>query len=240
MNRDASRQWTEDLYRRYFPAEPDAYTTFLHLTGIACPEGARIADLGCGEEAYLSGFMEKAGEIVGLDSRPLQGPYSSYIQADLDESIPLDAESADLAASKFFLEHIADPAAFLRRVHDVLRPGGQFVLMTPNIIYYPYTINFILSLFLSQERRMRLVELFSGREEQDIFPVYYRCNTPRKVRRELERAGFEVLHLRTYSDYDVSAVTRLLGALAVGYERITCALGLDWARGFIVAAARRK
>jgi len=240
VKRDASRQWTADLYRRYFPAEPDAYTTFLHLAGAACPEGACVADLGCGEEGYLSCLMEKAGEIIGLDDRPLQGPYGTYIQVDLGRGIPLEAESVDLAASKFFLEHIDDPPGFLAQVHEVLRPGGQLVLMTPNIAYYPYTANYILSLLLPQERRMHLVELFSGREQQDIFPVYYRCNTPRKVRRELERAGFEVLHLKTYSDCDVSAVIRPLGFLAVAYERVVRAVGLDWARGFIVAAARRK
>jgi len=184
--------------------------------------------------------MQKAVEIVGLDNRPVQGPYSSYIQADLGQGIPLEAASMDLAASKFFMEHVADPAGFLRGVHDVLRPGGHLVLMTPNVVYYPYAANYILSLFLPQERRMRLVELFTGREAEDIFPVYYRCNTPRKVRRELERAGFEVLHLKTYSDCDVSAVTRPLGALAVAYERIVAAIGLDWARGFIVASACRK
>ncbi|MBN2026375.1 MAG: class I SAM-dependent methyltransferase [Actinobacteria bacterium] len=239
MNREASRQWTADLYRRYFPRQPDAYTTFLHLAAAACPEGARIVDLGCGEEGYLSCLMEKAGEIIGLDGRPVRGPYSSYIQTDLSGCIPLEAQSIDLAASKFFLEHIEDPPGFLRHVHDVLRPGGQLVLMTPNIAYYPYTVNYILSLFLPQERRMRLVELFSGREAQDIFPVYYRCNTPRRLRRELEGAGFEVLHLRTYSDCEASAVFRPLGALAVAYERAISAMGLDWARGFIVVAARR-
>jgi SAM-dependent methyltransferase len=240
VNRDASRQWTADLYRRYFPGEPDAYTTFLHLADTTCPEGARVIDLGCGDEGYLSCLIEKAGEIIGLDDRPLRGPYSDYIQVDLGHGIPLEADSVDLAASKFLLEHLVDPPGFLRHVHRVLRPGGQLVVMTPNVIYYPYALNYILSLLLPQERRMRLVELFSGRDAHDIFPVRYRCNTPRKLRRELEEAGFDVLHVKTYSDCDVSAVIRPLGALAVAYERLVNAMGFDWAKGFIVASARRK
>jgi ubiquinone/menaquinone biosynthesis C-methylase UbiE len=240
MNRDASRKWTADLRRRYLPGEPGAYTTFLHLALSACPEGGRVIDLGCGEEGYLSCLMERAGEIIGMDDRPLRGPYGHYIQADVGKSIPLEAGSVDVAAGKFLLEHLEDPAGFLREVYRVLRPGGRVVLMTPNIIYYPYALNYLLSLILPQEKRMRLVALFSGRDAHDIFPVRYRCNTPRRVRRELEKAGFEVLHLKTYGDCEVSAVTRPLGVLAVAYERIASLVGVEWARGFIVMAGGRK
>ena len=240
MNRDTSREWTTALYRRYLPGEPDAYTTFLHLAQSACPEGGRAIDLGCGEECYLACLLQRAGEIIGLDDRPLQGPYGRYVQADLNRDIPLAPESADLAASKFLMEHLEDPPRFLRGVRAVLRSGGHLVFMTPNIHYYPYTVNYILSRLMPQEKRMRLVELFSGRHPHDIFPVYYRCNTPRKVRLELEKAGFEVLHLDTYSDCQVSAVTKSLGALAVAYEKIMGLLRIKGAAGFIVAAARRE
>lgn len=240
MNRDASRRWTSELYRRFLPGEPDAYTTFIHLAESACPEGARVIDLGCGEEGYLSSLTGKAEMVIGLDDRPLKGPYERYIQVDLGKSIPLDAESVDLAASKFFLEHLEDPPRLFRNLHEVLRQGAQLILMTPNIIYYPYAANYIMSTILAQEKRMRLVEVFSGREPHDIFPVFYRCNTPRRMRRELERAGFDILHIKTYSDCEVSAVVRPLGALAVAYEKIVSLLGIEWARGFIVVAARRK
>ncbi len=240
MNREASRRWTSGLYRRLLPGEPDAYTTFIHLAESACPEGARIIDLGCGEEGYLSCLAERAGEIIGLDDRPLAGPYEHYLEVDLGETIPLDAGSVDLAANKFLLEHLEDPTRFLRNVHRVLCPGGRLIIMTPNIIYYPYAANYLMSFLLTQEKRMRLVGLFSGREPHDIFPVFYRCNTPRRMRRELERAGFDVLHVKTYSDCEASAVVRPLGALAVAYEKIISLLGMEWARGFIVAAARRR
>ena len=240
MNRDASRQWTAVLYHRYLPDKPDAYTTFLYLAESACPEGGKVIDLGCGDESYLTCLLERAGEVIGVDDRPLDGPYGRYVQADLDREIPLQAESVDLAASKFLLEHLEDPAHFMREVRAALRHGGRLVFMTPNILYYPYTANWLLSRLLTQKRRMRVVELFSGRPTDEIFPVYYRCNTPRKVRLELERAGFEVLHLDTYNDFHVSAVTRTLGALAVAYEWIVNRLGIKGAGGFIVAAARRK
>ena len=240
MNRAASREWTAAIYRRLLPEKPDAYTTFLHLAQSACPEGGKVIDLGCGEESYLSCLLERAGEVIGIDDRPLAGPYGRYIESDLDSEIPLRAESMDLAAGKFLLEHLEDPTRFLHEVHAVLCRGGRVVFMTPNIIYYPYAVNWLLSRILTQGRRMRVVELFSGRTADEIFPVYYRCNTPRRLRLELEGAGFEILHLDTYSDFHVSAVTRPLGALAVVYEWMVDRLRIKGAGGFIVAAARKK
>lgn len=237
MNRDASRIWTAALYSRCLPGEPDAYAVFLDLAQSACRQGSTVIDLGCGEEGYLSCLLGTAGEIIGLDSRQLQGPYSRYLQADLDRDIPLEPESVELAACKFMVEHLEDPASFLRQVHASLRHGGQLVIMTPNILYYPYAVNWVLSRLLTQERRMRIVEIFSGRPQQDIYPVFYRCNTPRRMRAELARAGFDIIHVGTYSDCSVSAVTRPLGALAVAYEMAVGRARIGDARGFIVAAA---
>ncbi len=196
-----------------------------------------MADLGCGDEGLLADLAGKASEVIGVDERQLQGPYGRYIQADLNRDIPLPPDSVDLAASKFLIEHLEDPAFFLRQVHAALRRGGWLVLMTTNVRYYPYAANLLLSRCTRQERRMRLVELFTGRPQEEIFPVFYRCNTPRRLRRELEGAGFAVIHLGTYSDHGASAVIRPLGALAVAYEKALDLLGLEGWGGFIVAAA---
>ena len=239
MNRERAREWTRRLYQRYLPGEPDAYTTFIHIADSSCPAGGRVVDLGCGEEEYLSCLLEKAGEVLGVDERCLQGSYHRHLQADLDRKIPLQDESVDLAASKFLLEHLEDPHRFFREVHRILRPSGRIVLMTPNLLYYPYGFNLLLSRLLSQKTRMRLVQAFSGRPADDIFPVHYRCNTPKTMREGLERAGFELTHLDTYSDYLVSAVTRPLGAVAVAYEKINRILRLHHLKGFIVVSARK-
>ncbi len=240
MNRDACREWTATLYRRWSGGEPDAYSTFIHLLETACSVGCRVIDLGCGDESYLAFMGERAGEIIGVDDRPLQGSYQRYVVADLNRDIPLDPGSVDLAACKFLVEHLENPASFLRQVNASLRSGGRLVVMTPNIIYYPYFVNYLLSRLLDQSRRMRLVEMFSGRPVHDIFPVHYRCNTPRKMRVELERAGFAVTHLDTYSDCCVSAVIKPLGLLAVAYEKLVGFLGIKWARGFMIAVAVKR
>ena len=55
----------------------------------------------------------------------------------------------------------------------------------------------------------------------------------------LRAAGYEVIYLRTFPDYLVSALNRPLGAAAVAYEKAVSALGLEGAGGFLVALGRR-
>jgi SAM-dependent methyltransferase len=239
MTRESAREWTRSLADKYLPGESDGYQTFLKLVSDACLPGSVVADIGCGGEEFLTYLMQKAGRIIGVDNRELRGNYHSYVKADVEKELPLEAGSLDLAASKFLLEHIRDPAAFLRRIHEALRSGGKVVLMTPNILYYPYTANYILSRFVPQRARMKLVAVFSGRGEDEIFPVAYACNTPSTLRRMLEEAGFEVLFLDTYTDFLVGSVNRPLGAIAVAYEKLVNLAGIKGLKGFIVAQGRK-
>ncbi len=240
MKAEEARAWTSRLYRRLLPQAPDGYRVYLDLLDRLCPPGGRVVDLGCGEEAYLSFLLERA-EVIGVDSRVVSGPYHGYLRADLDSGkLPLDERSVDLAASKFLLEHLERPPAFLRAVWESLRPGGHLVLMTPNVLYYPYAVNYLLSRVLSQRLRMRLVSLVTGRNSEGIFPVRYRCNTPFTLRKALMDCGYEILHLGDYPDYLVSAVCRVAGGAAVLYEVAAGRLGIPWTGGFLVAAARKE
>ncbi len=238
MNPERARDWTREVYRRLFPEAPDGYRVYLRLLEELCPDGGRVVDLGCGDEDYLSFLLPRA-EVVGVDRREGGGSYNAYIRADLEEELPLPPRSVDLAASKFLLEHLRRPERLLRSVRESLRPGGCLVVMTPNVLYYPYAVNLLLSRLLPQRLRMGLVGRFTGRKDEEIFPVRYACNTPRRLRKLLEECGFRVLHLATYPDYLASAFCRPAGLLAVLYEWAADRLGIDWARGFLVAAARR-
>jgi len=239
VKRARAREWTREFHRRLLPQAPDGYQAYNRLLEELCPRGGKVVDLGCGEEDYLSFLLDRA-EVVGVDRRAGGGSYHAYLQADLEDGLPLDPGSVDLAACKFLLEHLRHPGRLLRAVHEALRPGGCLVVMTPNVLYYPYALNLLLSRLLPQSLRMRMVSLLTGRQREDIFPVRYPCNTPRRLRKELEESGFRVLHLGTYPDYLVSAVCLPAGALAVLYEWVANKLDMKWAGGFLVAAARRE
>lgn len=239
MNRDGARAWTEKMARRFLPGEEDPYAAFIELLSRSCPPGGRVVDLGCGEEHFLRFLESTASEIVGVDARPLSGPYSRYLEADLDREIPLPEGSADLVVAKFLLEHLREPGRFLQEVRRILRPGASLVLITPNTWYYPYAVNRLLSMLLPQSLRMFLVRMVTGRKDDDVYPVFYPCNTPPRLRRLLEEEGFEIRDFLFFSDLYVTAVTRFLGILAVFYEVLLNRLGWRRGKGFMVVRACR-
>jgi len=83
------------------------------------------------------------------------------------------------------------------------------------------------------------VEKVSGRESDDIFPVFYGCNTPGRLKEELLGAGFKITLLTTCCDCLVSAFNRPLGLAAIGYERLVTALYISGAKGLIVAEGKK-
>jgi SAM-dependent methyltransferase len=239
MRVEASRRWTAELMARWSPEEPDGHRSFLETVVRACPAGGTVLDLGCGTESLLRFLSGRAGELIGLDLAAVTGSYDRYLQADLNAAIPLPDSSVDLAVNKFLLEHLAEPLRFFREVARVLRPGGELVLIGPNTRYYPYAANLLMSRVMSQELRMRMAGAFLGRSLDELFPVLYRCNTPRRLRGAVEECGLEVVSLSTYSDCLVSAVARPLGIVAAAYEVAVNRLRLRDAKGLMVLEARK-
>ena len=97
------------------------------------PEDAVVLDLACGFGEF-SRFV-RAGLKVALDLNPrvrslLPGDVEFVLGSALDLSF-LDGEVIDVCFTSNFFEHLPDRTSMDR----VLRPGGTFVAMQPNIKY---------------------------------------------------------------------------------------------------------
>src|SRR6266568_3277609 len=90
------------------------------------------------------------------------------------------------------------PEIVFSEVRRVLRPGGHFVFLTPNLRNPLLAFN-RLGRALPQLQR-RLVPRLYGRVEADTFPVQYRANTERTIRSLASRAGLKVSKLRVVPD----------------------------------------
>lgn len=106
-------------------------------TGLA--KDARILDVGCGDGFHL-GLLRDFGrpgwhlEGVDADARAVMRARDNGLAVHEGT-----VESADLAGSTFdfvlliqTIEHVADPQAVLRRVGELLRPGGRLLVVTDN------------------------------------------------------------------------------------------------------------
>jgi SAM-dependent methyltransferase len=92
----------------------------------------RVIDLGCGIAPYKSMILAQADEYVGVDWRHSpHGDAQVDICADLTRPLPLAEAQADTVVSFQVMEHLPEPARFLRECHRLLRPGGRVHLTVP-------------------------------------------------------------------------------------------------------------
>jgi SAM-dependent methyltransferase len=145
-----------ELLRRIRPTDPtylaaSAYegrskleTLFGALLGDV--SGLTIVDFGCGDGLEAVDLARRgAARVYGIDTNVAcldmarwQADHAglSHVIELSDEAAP--ALSADLAISVDSFEHYADPAAILRLLHRLLRPGGVLLVSFGPPWRHPY------------------------------------------------------------------------------------------------------
>ena len=95
----------------------------------------RTLDIGCGrpcehmpDQAFLR-FLGRR-DSVGLDLRELEGPYE--FRRGSVTSMPFGDGEFDNVTAMEILEHITEVPAALAEIKRVLKPGGVFVMTTPD------------------------------------------------------------------------------------------------------------
>jgi SAM-dependent methyltransferase len=96
--------------------------------------GLRVLDVGCGDRPYEK-LLTGAAEIVGFDvpGNPLADLHGSI------DAIPVEDASFDVVLCLQVLEHVPDPAAAVRELRRVVKPGGRVLLSTHGV--YPFHPN---------------------------------------------------------------------------------------------------
>jgi SAM-dependent methyltransferase len=183
---------------------------------------SRVLDLGCGRGGVVELFWRDVKLAAGIDPDPpsLTGHRAAGmpILRGIGERLPFAEASFDLVVSVWVLEHLREPQRVFDEVGRVLRPGGHFVFLTPNLRNPLLMLNRVgKALPLVQTR---LVSRFYGRREADTFPVQYRANTVGALRALAAASGLEVAELRVVPDPTYLAVNGLMFTTSVMAERL--------------------
>lgn len=182
---------------------------------------SHVLDLGCGRGGLVELIWRDVELAVGLDpDAPSLGEHRAPgmpVVRGLGESLPFADGSFDLIVCVWVLEHLKDPAATLREVRRVLRPGGHFVFVTPNTRNPLMLANRIGRALPALQRR--LVPRFYGRQEADTFPVQYRANTVGAIRALAQASGLDVYDLRVVPDPTYLALNTFMFRASVMSER---------------------
>ena len=164
--------------------EGDGSSHALILEMMAGMPPSRVLDLGC-SGGLLAERMRAAGHhVVGIDAVEVPGVRERtdvFVTADLEAEIPSAVgDRFDLVVAGDIIEHLSRPAAMLRQIGRLLRPGGQLLLSVPNFgHWYP--------------RTRVLVGSFGYDRRGILDDTHLRFFTRATLRRLVQRSGFDVL-----------------------------------------------
>lgn len=183
---------------------------------------SQVLDLGCGRGGVVELFWRDVKLAAGLDPdvqslAEHRAPGMPVIRGR-GEHLPFADESFDLVVCLWVLEHLERPKAVLREVRRILRRGGHFVFLTPNL-RNPLLVLNRLAKALPQLQR-RIVPRLYGRVEADTFAVRYRANTETSIRAQATLCGLEVAELRAIPDPSYLALNGLMFRASVLSERL--------------------
>jgi len=133
---------------RLIPGQVDVDLLNEHLARYAfaarLARGKRVLDAGCGSgygsaelaaQADAVTGADLASEAVGFASAHYPLPNLAFERASCDR-LPHPDACFDLVVAFEVIEHLEHWPEFLREARRVLAPGGQFIVSTPNKLYY--------------------------------------------------------------------------------------------------------
>ncbi len=166
------------------------------LKALLAHEAPRVLDVGCGHgigamDEYQRMLSELSGEYFGIEPDkdvPIDERIVPNVQRCLLEQADLPENHFDVVFAMFVVEHVEDPAGFLRAAARCLKPGGQFIFLTSNGSSF-FTVG------TKWLKRLGLVEIIHTllRRAQELtvehYPVFYRMNKPRQITKAARQAG---------------------------------------------------
>jgi SAM-dependent methyltransferase len=211
------------LRREIVPVRRCRYV-FRHLAALSGTwslQGERVLDIGCDTGNFLKVAQQEAGIVpVGIDvsARAVGVAREQGIDAyhTALESAPAHLTGFRIVTAIDLIEHVTDPAAFLREAGSRMLAGGMLYLETPNIQSSVYGLGRILSALMRGADSALLERLFP--------PQHVHYFTPNSLRGLAYRCGFEVAAAGTRvlpaADLQVSAAAMVPIQLLQALDRL--------------------
>lgn len=229
----------KEIQKKYFKSSDHPYRKYESKIQSILDESFTILDAGCGRSApILSKFKDKAQILIGVD---LEEPMEilneiKYIKGDMS-NIYVPSNSVDIVISRAVLEHVVDPDSVFSEINRILRPGGSFIFLVPNLFDYVS----IASKIIPNRFHMIIVSKTEGRKMEDVFPAYYKANTYKAIKRLSNNNNYTIESFEWLGQYPSSLMFNpyffLIGTM---YEKVISRLEvLKFLRGWLLVHLRK-
>jgi SAM-dependent methyltransferase len=201
---------------------------YLRVNALLNPSDT-VVEAGCGRGAdkndpvgmrrALRTLKGKAGKVIGIDVDPAAegNPFVDEFHLLGDGPWPFPDESVDLIVCDWVVEHLSKPEDFFTEVRRVLRNGGYFCARTTNGLGY---VSLLARLIPNRLHPVVTSRIQRGREKQDVFPTFYRCNTVWKMRGMMRKHGLDPVVYGHSPEPGYLSFSGMAYALGVLYQRL--------------------
>ncbi len=136
------------------------------------------------QRIVLTEFSQSAVEL-------LRGRGFEVWAGAIEDGLPVEKASFDTIVLNAVVEHLVEPIRVLRYLHELLKPGGELIITTPNVAKWTRRIKLACGRFPSTASRGEGLVSYDGGPTDLYDEGHLHYFTFRSLERCLHRAGFE-------------------------------------------------
>jgi SAM-dependent methyltransferase len=236
----ATRGWSPRLRDQFGYSSPDDWyeAMLFHLIDST----TEWLDVGCGRNIFPSNpaaaahLARRCARLVGIDpsdnvrDNELVHEWAQCLLQDYETDLPFD-----LVTMRMVAEHIEEPATAMAALRRLVRPGGRVVIYTVAKFSPASLVSAVTPMPVHHVAK----RLLWGGEERDTFPVAYRMNTRKALRRQFEAAGFGEEAFSYLDDCRSFAQWKALAVVELAMWRGLRSVGLRYPESCLLGIYRR-
>ena len=186
-----SKKHCWDLIKKHYPSYESKRPVIEAMIRQYLKKDLTLVDVGCGRglETVIA-YKDAVNVSIGVDVSVAIKDNNTvdFRVRGSAEMIPLASNSVDLVISQELIEHLKNPEDFFAEAARILKPGGHFILATPNLLSWKSFISCITPYSL----HVRLNKQLHNIDGTDVFPTFYRMNTLKRMNKCMTSNGMSL------------------------------------------------
>lgn len=187
------------------PASASMMNAFPEWITEYCTSNISALDIGAGKDSTQvdASIQPRVLRLVGIDPSEdilINPSVHERYHGSLENFAKQTHEQFDILFCTMVLEHITHPEAFFSVCKQLLKPGGMFFAVTPNMWHYFGLATKITSALKINEW---LLDRLIGKQAKEAyhFPTFYKVNSVRAIQNALTRTGFQDVEFRCFDNW---------------------------------------